>query len=225
MPKILVLVAGNNSPSNSETLADAFMNGIKNVKGMETEKIKIHELTIKEFSIDFYDPQCSQEEDFCRLQKLIEESNGVVFATPIWNFSVPGHLKNLIDRMGSFALDASRTKGTLKGKPFYFIYSGGAPMVAWKALMHKTVSHMPESIRYFGGTPIDSSFEPKCTNGPGKFELVVDKRPASLSIQRKHGEEFARIVERYAKDGSLPAGKKLWNKLMSIGGTVLKKVG
>lgn len=221
---ILVLVAGTNQPSNSDTLANAFIQGVEQIPNMKVEKILLRTLKIDHFTVDNYSPACNAEEDFCKVQDLIQAAHGVVIASPIWNFSVPGHLKNLIDRMGSFALDERRNKGTLKGLPFYFVFTGGTPMIGWTALMKKTVSHMPESIRYFGGTPIGTHYEPKCTAGPGKFELVVDKRPESLSSVRKQGHDFAQIVAKYAKDGSLPAGKRMWNKLFSWGGDIVKKI-
>ena len=83
-----------------------------------------------------------------RIEQLVQQSDGVVIASPLWNFSVPGHLKNLIDRMGSFCLDSeSRSLGMLKGKPFYCILTGGTPIAAWYGLQKKTVSHLPVSIR------------------------------------------------------------------------------
>ena len=108
------------------------------------------------------------------MQKHVENASGLVIATPVWNFGVPAHLKNFIDRMGSFALDETRSRGTLNGKPFYIIFTGGAPKPAWTGLMKKTTAFVPEALRYFGATYIGHHFEPKCVKGRGKFGLVVD---------------------------------------------------
>lgn len=221
---ILVLVAGTNQPSNSDALADAFIQGVHQLEGTHVEKIRLRTLAIEHFSVDLYDPKCTQEDDFCKLQKLIEDADGVLITTPIWNFSVPAHLKNLIDRMGSFALNETRNRGTLKGKPFYFIFTGGAPKVAWRAMMRKTTSHLPESIRYFGGTPIGSHFEGKCLHGPGQFGLVVDKRPESLESVRKQGYEFAGIVKHFRETGRLPVGKELFSRAYEWGKSILNKI-
>jgi len=221
---IFVLVAGTNEPSNSNALADAFIQGIQKTHGVTVHKRRLKDLTIDQFSIDYYEPQCSQEEDFCNLQKLMEECDGFVFASPIWNFSVPAHLKNFIDRMGSFALDETRSKGTLNGKPFYLIYTGGAPKAAWIGMMQKTASHVAESLKYFGASYIGHHFEGKCTGGTGKFELVVDKRPEALSSLRKQGHDFAEVVQKYCETGKAPVANRAKGRIMRIGEALLKKI-
>ncbi len=221
---ILVLVAGTNEPSNSHMLADAFIQGIHQSVTVSVHKRRLKDMRIEHFSVDYYDPHCSQEEDFCALQTLMEEASGFVIATPIWNFGVPAHLKNFIDRMGSFALDATRSKGTLKGKPFYLIFTGGAPYPAWTTLMRKTTSFLPESLQYFGASFIGRHFEGKCTKGKGKFGLVVDERPESLASVRKQGASFAKIVETYERTGKPPAQYRARSTIMRWGEVLLKKI-
>ena len=224
MMNILVLVAGTNEPSNSNALADAFVQGLEQHGGTHVTKIRIKDLRIESFTLDFYDPQCNQEEDFCRVQKLLEDAHGFVIATPVWNFSVPAHLKNLIDRMGSFALDASRSRGTLKGKPFYLIFTGGTPMPGWPALQKKTTSHLPESLQYFGASFIGQHYEPKCTKGRGVFGLVVDHRPDSLEAVRRKGFDFGKVVAEYASTGKAPTKNRARAKIMKWGENILKKI-
>jgi len=221
---IFVLVAGTNEPSNSNALADAFIQGIQQIKGVTVHKKMLKDMNINHFDVDYYSAQCSMEEDFCLLQKLVEEADGFVIATPIWNFSIPAHLKNAIDRMGSFALDETRSKGTLNGKPFYLIHTGGAPLAAWKSLIQKTSSHLPESLQYYGGSFIGSHFEGKCTRGKGKFELVVDKRPDSLASLRKQGHHFATVVQQFKETGKPPIKHRARGKIMRIGEALLKKI-
>ncbi len=221
---ILVLVAGTNEPSNSNMLADAFIQGMQQEHTIRVQKKRLKDLTIDHFSIDDYAPQCKQEEDFCALQELLQKSSGFVIATPVWNFSVPAHLKNFIDRMGSFALDASRSKGTLAGKPFYLIFTGGAPMPAWKGLMQKTCSHVPESLKYFGASYMGHHFEGKCTLGKGKFGIVVDERPESLTSLRAQGHAFAKVVKVYHETGKAPIRQRAHAAIMRWGEAVLKKV-
>lgn len=222
--KILLLLAGTNEPSNSDTLANAFIQGLQQHGDVHCDKIRIKDLRINHFTLDFYDPMCHQEEDFCRVQKLIEESHGLVIATPVWNFSVPAHLKNLIDRMGSFALDASRSRGTLKGKPFYLIFTGGTPLPGWTALQRKTTSHLPESLQYFGASFIGQHYEPKCTKGRGVFGLVVDSRPDTIESLRRQGFDFAKVVEQYQRTGKAPVKNRARAKIMKWGEAVLKKI-
>lgn len=205
-------------------LADEFIHGLRQLPQAEIEKVRLKDLQIEHFTIDVYDPHCSQEEDFCRVQRLVEKADGIVIASPIWNFSVPAHLKNLLDRMGSFALDDSRSKGTLGGKPFFLIFTGGAPMPAWLGMMQMTTSHVREALRYFGATPAGTHFEPKCAKGRGEFGLVVDKRPESLAAVRDKGRQFAEVVKTFAETGTLPRGKQGMGMLYRWANAVMKRL-
>lgn len=222
--KFLLLVAGTNDPSNADFLADRFAEGIKaQDPSAEITKMKLKEMKIDHFTLDFYDPACTQEEDFCRVQHAMEQANGVVIASPIWNFSVPAHLKNMIDRMGSFALGENRTKGTLNGKPFFLIYTGGSPAPAWPSLQKKTTSHVPTAIKYFGGSVIGTDYEGRCTQGKGRFGLVVHERPETIARIHKKGKDFARVVDVFVKTGSLPLEQAITKKVFAMGQTFIKK--
>ncbi len=223
--KILILVAGTNAKSNSHVLAQSFEKGIREFSPeIEVSLIRLKDLSIDHFNLEHYEEDANEEEDFLRIKELFSSSSGVVLASPIWNFGVPAHLKNLIDRMGSFALDKTKSQGTLNGKPFYLIFTGGAPLPAWKGLMRKTSSFVPESIKYFGGTIFSTHFEPKCTAGKGEFKLVVDKRETSLNKLKEEGCRFAEMVDKYAKNGKLPVKQKYVKKMYSLGQKVNKKI-
>lgn len=203
-PRILCLVAGTNDPSNSATLAAAFADGARDA-GVAIETVFLRDLHIEHFTMERYHASCQPNDDFCALQEKIEQAHGIVIATPIWNFSVPAHLKNVIDRIGAFALDEeTHSKGQLKGKPFFFLFTGGAPLIAWKALMYITTMHLSEAMKYYDGTVVGRHFEPKCMVGRGQFGLVVDRRPQSLAKMRRDGLRFAQIVKTYALTGTLP---------------------
>jgi multimeric flavodoxin WrbA len=204
--RILAIVAGTNEPSNSNVLADAFLKGIRTeIPEAQIEKIRLRDLTLDHFTLQHYDPNSCSTDDFCKTQDAILNSHGMLIATPVWNFSVPAHLKNFIDRMGSIALDQEmHAKGQLKNKPFFFIFTGGAPKIAWKALLHITSMHLSEAIKYYQGSIAGKHFEPKCILGRGKFGLVVDKRPESLAAMEEKGRRFARVVATYEKTGKLP---------------------
>jgi len=202
--QVVIFVAGTNLFSNAKALAEAFQQGVMR-EGVSTNLIRLTDLSINHFSLEYYHPQCSLDDDFCRVQNLIESADGVIIATPIWNFSVPAHLKNFIDRIGGFALDeATHSKGQLNGKPFYLIFTGGAPIAAWKFMLHVTTMHLPQSIKYYGGVVLGRHYEPRCMAGHGKFALVVDKRPESLALLQKKGVWFARIVRKKHEYGCLP---------------------
>lgn len=224
MVRILVLSASTNDPSNSDYLADTFIKGMQQLRDVQVTKLRLKDLKIDHFNISYYDSNTDQGEDFRRFQELMEQAHGFVIATPVWNFGVPAHLKNLIDRMGSFALNETRSRGTLKGKPFYLIFTGGAPAPAWKGMMKKTTSFVPEGLKYFGASYIGHHFEGKCTVGRGKFGLVVDKRPESIEAMRRKGFDFAKVVAEYARTGKAPAKHRAMAKIMKWGEAVMKKV-
>ncbi len=209
--KVVVIVAGTNEPSNSNILADAFIEGLQQTTNLEVTKYRLKDLNIAHFTLDRYSPHChDKDDDFCKIEDSLMFADAVVIASPIWNFSVPAHLKNLIDRIGAFALDeATHSKGQLKAKPFYLIYTGGAPLIAWQALMYLTTLHISEAIKYYGGTVIDRHFEPKSLPGRGKFGLVVDKRESSLAAVKKKGAKFGVVAMHYAENGSLPTRIRL----------------
>lgn len=209
--RVVVVVGGTNEPSNSNMLADAFIEGMNRVTGVCHKKFRLKDMNIEHFTLAHYatHPR-DHEDDFSKTVDYLIGCHGVVIATPIWNFSVPAHLKNFIDRMGSFGLDSeTHSKGQLNAKPFFLLYSGGAPMIAWKALMYLTTLHVTEAIKYYGGTVVGRHFEARTVPGKGKFGLVVDQRPASLERARKSGEKFATIVLHYAQNGELPLGIRI----------------
>lgn len=217
MPTVAVIIAGTNDPSNSATLAQSFVQGMQTVEGIAVKKIFLKSLHITHFTIERYDSACEVDDDFCTIEHVLRDSAGIVIASPIWNFSVPSHLKNLIDRMGAFALDQeTHSKGQLQSKPFALIYTGGAPMIAWKALMYLTTLHVAEAIKYYGGTVVYRHFEPKCVPGQGRFGLVVDKRPDVLSAMRKAGAKFGSIARTYGRTGTLQLGSRLWHAWFSF---------
>lgn len=223
-PNIAVIVAGTNEPSNSDTLAQSMIEGMKHVMPSAViTKIRLKDIDIGHFNLACYGSSCPID-GMTHVEALIKKADGVVIATPIWNFGVPAHLKNLIDRMGGFALDASRSLGTLSGKPFFLIFTAGMPKAAWPFL-RKTVSGVGIAIQYFGGSVLGTHFEGGCMPGRGKFGLVVDKRPASLQAAREKGEQFMRSVERFRSTGYLPMRYRLIKKFVRTSQQVKKKLG
>lgn len=219
---VLVLSAGTNQPSNSETLADVFVAGMKE-EGVTAQKLRIANLAIEHFSLRHYEPQTVEEADFRKVREALQGAAGLVIASPIWNFGVPAHLKNLIDRCGSFALDRPQGHGNLKGIPFFLLFTGGAPGPAWKATLKSAVSGIPLALQYFGATHAGTHFEPKCTPGRGRFGLVVHEHLESLRRVQETGRAFARITRQFGKDGSLPAKLAAANIARSLVQRILGK--
>lgn len=218
--KLVIISASTNDPSNSEFLAKEFVKGA----GCESEVIRLTDVPLPQFTVSCYAESCPMPKGFPELAKAIQEADGVVIASPVWNFGVPAHLKNTLDWMGIFALNDTKTRGTLNKKPFYFIFTGGAPAPAWKGLMRFTTMFVREAVRYFDGTIAGTFFEGKCTLGKGQFGLVVDKRTERLELIRNKGAWFARFINQFHKTGKLPLLKRLFDRAYKIGQRVMAKL-
>jgi multimeric flavodoxin WrbA len=220
--RITIIVAGTNEPSNSNMLADTMAHAMR-ARGAEITKIRLKDLRIEHFGIECYGPNCPVD-DFAKVEEAVKEADGIVIASPIWNFSVPAHLVNMIDRMGAFALDPSHSIGVLKGKPFFYIYTAGMPKSAWP-LMKRMLRHMTIALHYFGGAVLGTHFEGGCTLGRGIFGLVVDKRPESLKKMDQEGVRFLAQVSSYKRTGMLPL-KHRWSQwFWKVAQKIKKKLG
>ena len=134
MMKILALSCSPSRGWNSDKMLDNFILGMQEVKNVEVEKIYLEDIKIDLYKYENRLGPGENEEDFRKLcHEISNNINGLVIATPTYNFSVPAHLKNFIDRIRFFALDfESKTKlGQPKGKlgniKTYFLVSGGTP--------------------------------------------------------------------------------------------------
>lgn len=222
--RILVLVAGTNEPSNSNVLADAMIEGIRETFPESTiDKVRLKDVEILQFNLSCYGSACPVD-GMTKVQSLLLSADGVIIASPVWNFGVPAHLKNFIDRMGAFALDATHSVGTLHGKPFFLIYTAGAPKTAWP-LFRRTLSSVSIAIQYFGGSVLGTFFEGGCTLGRGVFGLVVDKRPERLQAMKEKGAEFAKHVSVFKETGILPLKYRLIKKFVRFSQLVKRRLG
>lgn len=203
---ITILVAGNNRPSNAAFLAQTFADGLKQSQpSAKMTILQLHDLDIPHFTLDAYDPAHSPTPDTHRLHEAVKNADGVVVVSPVWNFSVPAHLKNALDHLGAVCLDqATHSKGQLRDKPCMFLFTGGAPLIAWKVLLNITTLHVSEAFKYYGAAVVGRHFEPRCLPGKGKFGLVLDQRADLPERMQKKAAAFGRIVTAYRKTGALP---------------------
>lgn len=137
------IIALSCSPSrgrNSDTMLDHFIRGIREVDGAHVEKIYLSDIPISYYTYENSRGIGPNEEKFAMLVSKLKKAEGLVIATPTYNFSVPAHLKNFIDRIRFFALDmdARNAIGQPVGKlghlRTYFLVSGGTPTWAQKLL-------------------------------------------------------------------------------------------
>ncbi|OGI63364.1 hypothetical protein A2818_01495 [Candidatus Nomurabacteria bacterium RIFCSPHIGHO2_01_FULL_40_12] len=115
-------------------MLDYFILGMKEVSGIEVEKIYLEDILINTYTYENREAPTDNEREFKKLtQKITNEISGLIIATPTYNFSVPAHLKNFIDRIRFLALDFKRKNklgqpaGMLGHLNTYFLVSGGTP--------------------------------------------------------------------------------------------------
>jgi putative NADPH-quinone reductase len=135
MPKIVALACSPSKGFNSDTMLDAFLSGMSEIKQVKVEKIYLNDLQIENYSFLNRLPDAVKEPQFVALIDKIVKADGVVIATPCFNFSVPAALKNLLDRMSYKALNPkslnwlSQPKGLLTNLHNFYLVSCGTP--AW----------------------------------------------------------------------------------------------
>lgn len=139
--KIIALSCSPSRGRNSDYMLDNFILGIESVPGMSAEKIYLSDINIDHYSYENSKGVMPHEVKFKQLtDRLSTEKLGLVIATPTYNFSVPAHLKNFIDRLRFIALDMKSKNslgqpvGKLKNIRTYFLVSGGTPTWAQKIL-------------------------------------------------------------------------------------------
>ena len=139
--KVIALSCSPSRGRNSDTMLDNFILGIKEVSDIEVEKIYLEDIEIENYNYQNSKGTNENEVAFRELtEKIQNKASGLVIATPTYNFSVPAHLKNFIDRLRFIALDMERKNslgqpvGRLKNLKTYFLVSGGTPVWAQKIL-------------------------------------------------------------------------------------------
>jgi chromate reductase len=104
---------------------------LENAVGLMPENSKLEILDIKNFPLMNQDEENNYPENVKKFKKQIRESDGVLIATPEYDYSIPGYLKNVIDV-------ASRPYGDnpFNGKPVAFMSSSIGMMGGSRAQYH-----------------------------------------------------------------------------------------
>lgn len=99
--RITVFMASPRKNGNSDKLANAF------IKGAENANNCVNIIVIRDYNINGcigceycyeHNGECSQKDDMQRVYSILETTDVVVFATPIYYQSFPAQLKAVIDR-------------------------------------------------------------------------------------------------------------------------------
>lgn len=117
MKKVLILSGSPRKGGNSDVLCDEFMRGaIEN--GNAVEKIRVAEKNIGYCKACYYckdnNGQCVIKDDMQEILQKIIDAAVIVFASPVYFYSIDAQLKALIDRTVARWLE-------VKNKDFYYI--------------------------------------------------------------------------------------------------------
>lgn len=112
MPKILAFAASYRKASYNRRILNYAVEGAKKAGGEVTL------IELNDFSIPTFDADLEQEKfdvDAARLQKIVADHDRLLIATPEYNRSIPGGLKNVVDWI-SRPNPPYPTSGVFKGK-------------------------------------------------------------------------------------------------------------
>ena len=200
--KIIALSCSPSRGRNSDAMLDSFIAGIKEVPDIEVEKIYLEDI-----KIDYYNFQNStgpqpHETAFAELtKKLVENTDGLVIATPTYNFAVPAHLKNFIDRIRFIALDL--TKKNQLGQPVgklghlktYFLVSGGTPTWAEIILFFAFPAFWLRGVfLYFGAKVMGAYYS---------GDIKTFQNQVILARCKKYGKKYAYQISTCCNHGIL----------------------
>jgi multimeric flavodoxin WrbA len=101
MRRVLVFSASPRKGGNSDTLCDGFIKGAQNA-GNAVEKIRVPERKIGYCLGCYYckdhEGRCVLNDDMGEILQKIIDADVLVFATPVYFYSMNAQLKTLIDR-------------------------------------------------------------------------------------------------------------------------------
>src|SRR3989339_895188 len=108
MKTIICLSCSPSRGRNSDSMLDAFIRGARTVPDVYVDKLYLEDVPLDTYSFENRNGPEPHEGEFKALIERLQNAHGLVIATPTYNFSVPAHLKNFIDRIRFFALDFNK---------------------------------------------------------------------------------------------------------------------
>lgn len=200
--KIIALSCSPSRGRNSDAMLDSFIAGMKEVPTIEVEKIYLEDIKIDHYNFQNSKAALPHETAFAELtKKLAESTDGLVIATPTYNFAVPAHLKNFIDRIRFIALDLTQ-KNTL-GQPVgklghlktYFLVSGGTPRWAQKILFFAFPPFWLRGVFLYYSAKVMGAFY--------SGDIKTFQNPIILAKCKKYGKKYAAQVAGCRRQGIL----------------------
>lgn len=199
-PSAIALSCSPSRSRNSDSMLDAFIEGAK------SEEIYIEKIYLSDIPMDIYtfENRLGPSEHEVQFKELIEKikcTQGLIIATPTYNFSVPAHLKNFIDRIRCFALDFNHKNkihqpvGLLTHLKTYFLVSGGTPRWAQILLFFAFPAFWLRAVFLY--------YASQCYGAFYSGDINTFKNERLLNICRKRGVKFAKKLKKNASHSVL----------------------
>ncbi len=201
----MLIVGVNGSPrkQSSEFLLESALEGARQT-GADTRLIQLTDRTIKHCrgcNSCLKEERCVQTDELEEVTSNLLEAAGLIFAAPSYFGSVPGVMKNFLDRTRYLKMRGH----LLQDKPFAALSTSG--------LREGGASQVITSLHYFAllqgmlvvGAAGDPRTEPNfitgtMQTGSGWQKISEDDRTGDLS--RELGKRVAKLAERLEKNNS-----------------------
>jgi NAD(P)H-dependent FMN reductase len=132
-PKILTFAGSTRSDSYNKKLIHA-AGAVAKEKGASVTFVDLSDYPMPWYDADL-EASAGLPENAKKLRNLMLESNGVIIATPQYNASIPGVLKNAIDWL-SRGEDGKPSRAAFQGKKFALFSTSPGKKGAARALAH-----------------------------------------------------------------------------------------
>ncbi len=118
MPKVLIINASARHDGETARTIDYIFGAMKDKKN--TSIINLYEKDVRHYNYDNH----HQDDDFLPIMDQILQSDVVVFATPVYWYSMSGRLKTFFDRFSDIIMEHKTIGRALKDKKCYLIANG-----------------------------------------------------------------------------------------------------
>lgn len=176
MKKILFIIGSLRKESFNREVSDM-------VKNLLQDKAEVTELDYSQVPFMNQDAEYPAPKAVANARKAVAEADGVWIFSPEYNYSYPGHLKNLIDWLSRPVDPTDRTAPTvLAGKKFTLTGAGGKGATAGcRKLLTTLLSVLKANVMTEGQTGIALNIE-ACTEGR---MILTEEQKAQLAQQAK----------------------------------------
>jgi len=199
-PKIIALSSSPSRGRNSDTMLDAFIDGVKK-ENIQIEKIYLTDIQIQMYTFANSFGPLDSEPEFKELLEKLKCAQGLVIATPTYNFSVPSHLKNFIDRLRCIGLDMNKKTilkqpaGLLSHLKTYFLVSGGTPKWAQTLLFFAFPAFWLRAVFLY--------YNSQCYGAYYSGDVATFKNEKILKKCERLGQRYARKLKKNASHSIL----------------------